>query len=130
MEKKIMMFPKIFHAMLVLVLVIAFTAGTGCLSKTTVQDNSSGSLHAHYEYQDSWSPTYGCYSHLTGYVYNAANVSKENVRLNFNLVNTRTGAIRDSKAIFVGPMGAEDTRSYETILDGECTQDYRVDFSF
>ena len=116
--------------MLVLVLVIAFTAGAGCLSKTTVRDSTSGSLHTHYEYQDSWSPGYGCYTHLTGYVYNAANVSLENVRLDFNLVNTGTGTIRDSKAIFVGHIGAGDTRSYETILDGECTQDYRIDFSF
>ncbi|MGA2161263.1 MAG: hypothetical protein ABSG28_03555 [Methanoregula sp.] len=114
----------------VLLLVIALAAGAGCLSTTTVRDSSSGPVHTHYEYQDSWSPEYGCYTHLTGYVYNAGNVSTENLRLDFNLVNTGTGTIRDSKSIFVGSVGSGDTRTYETILDGECSQDYRVDFAF
>jgi hypothetical protein len=125
-----MSFTKIFHGALVFILVIIFVAGAGCLSTTMVRDSSSGPLHAHYEYADSWSPGYGCYSHLTGYVYNAGNVSAENVRLDFNLVNMRTGTIRDSKSIFVGRVGAGDTMTYETILDGECSQDYRVDFAF
>jgi len=130
MEKPVMFLPKIFPGALICIVVIAFTAGAGCLSTTTVQDSSSGPLHAHYQYQDSWSPEYGCYSHLTGYVYNAGNVSADNIRLNFNLVNTGTGTIRDSKSIFVGHIGAGDTTTYETILDGECSQDYRVDFAF
>jgi hypothetical protein len=57
-------------------------------------------------------------------------MSVENVRLDFNLVNTRTGTIRDSKPIFIGSLVPGGTASYETMLDGECTQDYRVDFVF
>jgi len=125
-----MSFTKIIPVLFVFLLVIGFTTGAGCLSKTTVRDDTANSLHAHYEYQDTWSPGYGCYTHLTGYVYNAANASAENTRLNFNLVNTGTGVIRDSKSVYVGHIGAGDTRTYETILDGECTQDYRIDFSF
>ena len=52
------------------------------------------------------------------------------VQLNLNLVNTGTGTIRDSGLIFVGPVGKGETRTYETVLDGECTQEYRVDFMF
>jgi hypothetical protein len=129
-EKKAMYTRKLCFGIGVLLLVIAFTAGAGCLSAATVQDSSSGPLHAHYQYQDSWSPGYGCYSHLTGYVYNAGNVSADNIRLNFNLVNAGTGTIRDSKSIFVSHIGAGETTTYETILDGECSQDYRVDFAF
>ncbi len=70
-------------AQVILLLVIAFTAGAGCLSAATVQDSSSGPLHAHYQYQDSWSPEYGCYSHLTGYVYNAGNASADNTPAGF-----------------------------------------------
>jgi hypothetical protein len=114
----------------VLLLVVALVAGAGCLSTTTVQDSSAGSIHAHYQYQDSWSPEYGCYVDLTGYVYNAGNVSPQDLRLNFNLVNTGTGTIRDSRSIYIGSIGSGDTRTYETILDGECSQDYRVDFAF
>ena len=95
-----------------------------------VQDSSSGSLHTHYQYQDSWSPEYGCYIDLTGYVYNAGNTSTDNLRLDFNLVNTGTGTIRDSRAVFIGSIGPGATQTYETILDGECSQDYRVAFAF
>ena len=89
-----------------------------------------GPIHTHYEYQDSWSPEYGCYTPLTGYVYNAGNTSTENLRLDFNLVNTGTSTIRDSRSVYIGSVGSGDTRTYETILDGECSQDYRVDFAF
>ncbi len=114
----------------VLLLMIALTAAAGCLSTPTVQDSSSGSLHTHYQYQDSWSPEYGCYIDLTGYVYNAGNTSTDNLRLDFNLVNTGTGTIRDSRAVFIGSIGPGATQTYETILDGECSQDYRVAFAF
>ncbi len=67
---------------------------------------------------------------MKGYVYNAGNVSADAVQLHFNLVNTGTGTIRDSRSIFIGPVGKGETRNYETVLDGECTQDYRVDFMF
>jgi hypothetical protein len=113
-----------------LVIVIALVATSACLSTANVQDSSEGPLHAHYQYQDSWSPELGCYEHLTGYVYNTGTMSVENVRLDFNLVNTRTGTIRDSKPIFIGSLAPGGTASYETMLDGECTQDYRVDFVF
>ncbi len=113
-----------------LLLVMALAAGAGCLSATTVQDSSAGSLHTHYEFHDSWSPEYGCYTDLTGYVYNAGNSSPENLMLDFNLVNTGTCTIRDSRSVFIGSIGSGETRTYETILDGECSQDYRVDFAF
>jgi len=114
----------------VLLLVITLTTGAGCLSTMNVADSSAGPVHAHYEYQDSWSPEYGCYDHLTGYVYNAGNTSTENLRLDFNLVNTGTGTIRDSRSIYIGSIGSGSTLTYEIILDGECSQDYRVDFAF
>lgn len=63
-------------------------------------------------------------------MYNAGNVSTENLKLDFNLVNTGTGTIRDSRSIYIGSIGSGSTLTYETILDGECSQDYRVDFAF
>jgi hypothetical protein len=119
---------KLIAGMLVLVFALVITSA--CLSTTTVQNSSEGPLHVHYQYQDSWSPELGCYDHLTGYVYSTGNVSSENVRLNFNLVNIETGTIRDSKPIFIDSLAPGDTVSYEAMLDGECTQDYRVDFAF
>ena len=110
-------------------IVVVFVAGAGCLSTVTVGDNSAGPVHAHYQYQDSWSPGLGCYSHLTGYVYNAGNVSTQDLKLDFNLVNSATSTIRDSRSIYIGSIAPGDTKNYETILDGECTQDYHVDFT-
>jgi hypothetical protein len=52
------------------------------------------------------------------------------VLLTFNLVNTGTGTIRDSRSVYVGSIGPGNTVNYETVLDGDCTQQYRVDFSF
>ena len=50
------------------------------------------------------------------------------VRLTFNFVNT--GTIRDSRSVYVGVVGQGLATRYETVLDGECTQEYRVDFRF
>jgi hypothetical protein len=119
---------KLMVGMLFIVIALATTAA--CLTTVTVQDSSEGPLHAHYQYQDSWSLSLGCYEHLTGYVYNAGNISAGNIRINFNLVDIRTGTIRDSKQIFIGTLAPGDTVGYETMLDGECSQDYRVDFAF
>lgn len=112
------------------VLVIVFVLFSGCLSTPVVRENAQGALHSHYEYSEGWSPTQGCYERVTGYVYNAGEVSIGAVQLNLNLVNSNTGSIRDSKSIFIGAVGAGETRTYETTLDGECTQDYQVDFIF
>ncbi len=112
------------------VLVTVFVLFSGCLSTPVVRENAQGALHSHYEYSEGWSPTQGCYERVTGYVYNAGSTSFDAVQLNLNLVNSGTGSIRDSKSIFIGAVGAGETRTYETTLDGECTQDYRVDFIF
>jgi hypothetical protein len=110
------------------VLVIALVFLSGCTSNPAVRNRSEGALHTQYEYTDGWSPGQGCYERVTGFVYNTGNVPVDAVRLTFNLVNTRTGTIRDSRSVFIGPVGPGNTTSFETVLDGECTQDYRVDF--
>jgi hypothetical protein len=117
-------------SVLLIALVISLVFFSGCLSSSVVRENSDGGLRAHYEYSESWSPNQGCYERLTGYVYNVGNNSVDSVRLNFNLVNTGTGTIRDSRSVFIGTVGKGETRTYETVLDGECTQDYRVEIAF
>jgi hypothetical protein len=49
------------------------------------------------------------------------------VVLNLNLVNTKTKTIRDSRSVFIGTLGAGQSVTFESVLDGECLQDYRVD---
>jgi hypothetical protein len=115
---------------IIIALVISLVFFSGCLSSPVVLESSDGGLHAHYEYSESWSLNQGCYERLTGYVYNVGNSSVDSVRLNFNLVNTGTSTIRDSRSVFIGSVGKGETRTYETVLDGECTQDYRVEIAF
>ena len=103
---------------------------SGCLSSPAVYDRTQGDLHTHYEYSEGWSIGQGCYERVKGYVYNTGNISTDSVQLHFNLVNSGTGTIRDSRSIIAGPLGKGETRNYETVLDGECTQEYRVDIIF
>ncbi|MFA4860030.1 hypothetical protein [Methanoregula sp.] len=112
----------------VFMLIIAVVFLAGCTTTSSVgQETARDSIRAHYEYHDDWSPGLGCYGKVTGYAYNAANVSVDTVALNLNLVNTKTGTIRDSRSVFIGPMGVGQSVTFESLLDGECLQDYRVD---
>jgi len=114
----------------VCVLVIALVFLSGCTGTPAVRDYTDGVLHSHYEYSEGWLLGPGCYERVTGYVYNTGNMPVDAVLLTFNLVNTGTGTIRDSRSVYVGSVGPGDTVNYETILDGECMQEYRLDFSF
>ena len=67
---------------------------------------------------------------MTGYVYNTGTMPVDDVRLTFNLVNAGTGTIRNSRSVYIGFVGPGNTTNFEMVLDGECTQEYRVDFSF
>jgi hypothetical protein len=121
-------FTKIHALIIALVIILVFFSG--CLSSPAVHNSAQGDLHAHNEYTEGWSIGQGCYERVNGYVYNAGNMSDDGVQLHFNLVNTGTGTIRDSRSIFIGPLVKGETRTYEVVLDGECTQEYRVDFMF
>jgi len=109
-------------------LIIAVVLLAGCTTTTTAgQETARDAIRAHYEYHDDWSPGLGCYGKVTGYAYNAGNASADAVALNLNLINIKTGTIRDSRSVFIGTMGAGQSVTFETILDGECMQDYRVE---
>ena len=120
---------KKFFILAILIALALFVAG--CTSTDAGgKDSSSGNLKAHYEYRESWWVTQGCYGKVTGYAFNAGNGSADNVQLNFNLVNTRTNTIRDSRSVWFGTVEGGQSRTFETNLDGECSEDYRVDVAF
>jgi len=113
---------------IVTLLIIAAVLLAGCTSTPAAgQETAQDTIRANYAYQESWSPTLGCYGKVSGYAYNAGNSPVENVALNLNLVNTGTKTIRDSRSVFIGTMGAGQSVTFESVLDGECTQGYRVD---
>nr|WP_319375555.1 hypothetical protein [uncultured Methanoregula sp.] len=112
----------------VLVLIIAAIFLAGCTTTPTAgQETARDIVRAHYGYNEDWSPGLGCYDRISGYAYNTGNATAENVVLNLNLVNTKTKTIRDSRSVFIGNLGAGQSVTFESVLDGECLQDYRVD---
>ena len=113
---------------LLLTIIVAAVVLAGCTAAVhTGRETARDTVRAHYDYRESWSPALGCYGKVTGYAYNAGNATVDDVALAFNLVDTRTGTIRDSRSVFIGTMGAGQSGTFETTLDGECAQDYRVD---
>jgi curli biogenesis system outer membrane secretion channel CsgG len=113
---------------LVFMLLAAAAFLAGCTSeKAYSTEMVQDTIHVHYGHHGDWSPGLGCFEKVSGYAYDAGNTSLENVRLNFNLVDTRTGTIRDSRSVFLGTLGAGQSRTFEADLDGECVRDYRVD---
>ncbi len=112
----------------IITLVIAAALLAGCTSiPSGGTDIAGGTIRAHFEHHGELSFGLGCFEKVTGYTYNAGNATAEGVRLNFNLIDTRTGTIRDSRSVFLGTLQAGQSRSFESDLNGECLPDYRVE---
>lgn len=113
---------------MIILLVISLVFLGGCSTTAPAsQETSRDTVRAHYTYTESWSPVTGCYGKVTGYAFTTGNATVENVALNFNLIDTRTGTIRDSRPVFIGRMMAGQSITFESVLDGECLREYRVD---
>jgi hypothetical protein len=111
----------------IILLIIAGVFLAGCTTtKTAGQETAQDTIRAHYDYSESWSPGLGCYGKVSGYAYNSGNMTADHVAVNFNLVNVGTGTIRDSRSVYIGTMGVGQSGSFEMVLDGDCSQEYRV----
>lgn len=105
----------------------------GCLSSVTLTLPEGGgtvgasTLDVNLLGQDAdWTLSRGCIWTVTLQVYNAGAVEERNVNLHVELVNADTGAVRDSRSVFLGTMipGSEKTVTVE--LDGDCIEEYTV----
>jgi hypothetical protein len=77
--------------------------------------------------QDSdWSFARGCTWTATYQVSNIGAVPTGPVQVNIELVNADSGAVRDSRTIFVGDLVPGESRMVSADLDGECSEDYTV----
>ncbi len=113
---------------IVLMILVAVVFLAGCTSdKAAAREIVQGTIRVHYEHHGDWSPGLGCFEKVSGYAYDAGNLPVNGVRLNFNLIEIRTGTIRDSQSVFLGTLEAGQSRTFEADLDGECVRDYRVD---
>ncbi|MCU0631725.1 MAG: hypothetical protein MUC66_01970 [Methanolinea sp.] len=118
---------------LALILAGCILAG-GCLSVLsqagpgeTVSDGDSAALMATLVDQDAdWGFARGCTWTATFQVSNPGSTTEKNARLHVELVNARTGAVRDAKDLFLGPIGPGEEKSVRVVLDGECLDEYTV----
>jgi hypothetical protein len=110
------------------ILLLALVVLTGCTSTPAGGGEiAQDTIRAHYQHQGDWSFGLGCFEKVSGYAYNAGNTTKNGVMLNFNLIDNRSGTIRDSRSVFLGTVVAGQSRTFESDLDGECIPDYRVE---
>lgn len=110
----------------VLLVTAAFLAG--CTSAPAAgQEIAQDNVRAHYEHHGDWVFGLGCYEKVSGYAFNAGNTGMAPTLLNFNLIDIRTGTIRDSRFVYLDSMEPGQSRTFETDLDGECIQDYRIE---
>lgn len=109
-------------------LLVAVVFLAGCTSNPAAgREIAQDTVRAHYEHHGDWAPGLGCFEKVSGYAYNTGNTSVAPVLLNFNLIDIRTGTIRDSRFVFLDFMEPGQSRTFETDLDGECIQDYRIE---
>ncbi len=115
---------------IVFMLLAAVVFLAGCTSVTgSGEDIAQDTVRAHYEHHGDWWIGPGCFEKVSGYAYNTGNATMDTVVLNFNLVDTSTGTIRDSRQVYLGSLAAGQSRAFVSGLDGECIPEYRVEGS-
>ena len=111
-----------------ILLVVALILIAGCTEQVPASVIPSGNLSASVsKVEDHWNFGLGCYWRAYGTVYNTGDLTARGVIAYIQLIDTSNGDIRDSKTISVGDLARGDSRSFDVSLDGECTQNYRVE---
>jgi len=112
---------------LIVLLLIAGAFLAGCTTMSAEgRDIAQDTIRAHFEHNGDWTPGSGCYENVRGYAYNPGNSAEDTLVLTFNLVNNQTSTIRDSRSVFIGTIGAGQSATFETDMNGECLEEYRV----
>ena len=112
--------------------IAALLVSSGCISAITPAGPGNGDtglspLQVHFIGQEGvWSFSRGCTWEVTYQVYNAGDMTLENVRLTIELVNANCGAVRDSRVVAIGNVPPGISRDVTAELDGECTNEYTV----
>ncbi len=105
----------------------------GCLSSVTMTGQGTGetvsgaALNVNLIGQDTdWTLSRGCVWTVTLQVYNAGVTDEKNVNLHVELVNADTGAVRDSRTVFLGAMAPGSEKTVTVEMDGDCIEEYTV----
>ncbi len=117
---------------LLALLVLGSILAGGCISvlSQSAPDGAGGmgtALRATLVDQDAdWGFSRGCTWTAVLQVANPGSIQENNVHLQVELVNARTGAVRDAKNLFLGTIGPGEEKTVSVVLDGECLDEYTV----
>jgi hypothetical protein len=74
--------------------------------------------------EPDFSLTRGCIWAVTVQVYNTASVSADNVQVYLELVDAVSGAVRDTRTLYVGSLAPGESKTVIAELDGDCINEY------
>jgi len=74
--------------------------------------------------EPDFSSTRGCIWAVTVQVYNTGNTRAENVQVYLELVDAASGAVRDTRTIYVGALPSGESKTVGAELDGDCINEY------
>ncbi len=100
----------------------------GCAEQAQSSVVPAGDLSASVaKVEDHWNTGLGCYWKAFGSVFASGGNAARDVNVYVQLIDIRTGNIRDTRTLELGDLAAGDSRSFEIALDGECDRNYRVE---
>ncbi|NTV00800.1 MAG: hypothetical protein HGA55_06745 [Methanoregulaceae archaeon] len=73
-----------------------------------------------------FSPTRGCIWDVTVQVYNPGNATAGNVQVYLELVDAVSGAVRDTRTVYIGSLPAGESKTVIAELDGDCINEYNL----
>ncbi len=118
------------RACLLAVLLLAALAA-GCLGEGAAGAirQGEGARVSITEVDGDWNPGLGCYFTVSGVVYGTGTrIGHDSVAI--ILVETRTGAIRDTRMIPLASLEQAGSLPFRITLDGECGTSYAVNAEF
>jgi hypothetical protein len=76
--------------------------------------------------EPDFSLTKGCFWDVSVQVYNTGQTEARNVEVYLELVDGVSGAVRDSRTVYVGALGPGAAKIVSTELDGDCINEYTL----
>jgi hypothetical protein len=115
-------------ALVTIAILILSCAIAGCAEQAPASVVPADGLSASVaKVEDHWNTGLGCYWKAFGSVFTTGGNAARDVSVNVQLIDTRSGNIRDTRTLELGDLSAGDSRSFEIALDGECDHAYRVE---
>jgi hypothetical protein len=114
------------RAILLLAALVAFSLlSAGCVTELHAVPGTGDTLGASLiRQEEEWSLSRGCYWNAEYQVFNRENMTMHNVMLHVEMIDDRTGAVRDARDLFIGTLSPGESRQALVQFDGECTRQY------